>query len=56
MQGGSGADTIYTGLNQVRSGPDGYVDTVDCGSGYDTVRYEKGIDKIKSNCEKKLLY
>jgi hypothetical protein len=32
------------------------VDTVDRGTGIDTVRYEKGLDKINSNCENKKPY
>ena len=50
IRAGSGADEIYTGRG------DRVVDTVDCGSGYDVVLFEKGIDKINSNCEKRNPY
>jgi hypothetical protein len=53
IRAGSGNDFIDTGCCRGSfSNGDGYVDTVDCGSGADTVYYEKGIDKINSNCEK----
>jgi hypothetical protein len=32
------------------------VDTVDCGAGTDTVYFEKEVDRINANCEKKIPY
>jgi hypothetical protein len=53
----SGSDSIYTGrYSGAFSNGDRSVDTVDCGSGYDTVLFEKGRDKINSNCEQKKPY
>ncbi len=59
IRAGSGPDAIYTGrytAGGASSNGDRVVDTVDCGSGYDVVLYEKGIDKINTNCEKKNPY
>ena len=57
IRAGSGSDSIYTGrYTSTSSNGDGVVDTVDCGSGYDTVLFEKGRDKINSNCENKKPY
>ena len=55
IRGGGGGDYIDTGYSEdLASGSrDRVVDTVDCGSGIDKVLFEKGIDKINSNCEKK---
>jgi hypothetical protein len=53
-----GADSIDTSF-YYHNGfftTDDEVDTVDCGTGIDTVRYEKGLDKINSNCENKKPY
>ena len=51
----SDATGRYTAGGASNNG-DRVVDTVDCGSGYDVVLYEKGIDKINTNCEKKNPY
>jgi Ca2+-binding RTX toxin-like protein len=58
IKGGSGSDRIETGLiwRQGFATPDGVVDTVDCGSGTDTVYFQKGSDKINANCEIKKPY
>jgi Ca2+-binding RTX toxin-like protein len=69
LHGGPGSDDISagSGKDQIRGGGggdyiddtgyfDGVVDTVDCGSGTDRVYFEKGIDKINSNCENKIPY
>jgi Ca2+-binding RTX toxin-like protein len=50
---GDGSDIISTGRYRdgLYSNGDGYVDTVDCGSGTDTVHFEKGVDTISANCE-----
>jgi Ca2+-binding RTX toxin-like protein len=58
IRGGGGSDEIYTGRIPRRgiAGPDGLVDTVECGSGFDTVYYEKDRDSINSDCEKKKPY
>jgi Ca2+-binding RTX toxin-like protein len=71
LHGGTGKDELFgdEGKDQIRAGGgsdqidteaysdnEGLVHTVDCGPGIDTVRYEKGIDKINSNCEKKNPY
>jgi|SRR5215208_3771128 len=53
-RGGGGNDIIFTGSHRddgSSSNGDGYVDAVDCGSGTDTVHFEKGVDKINANCE-----
>jgi hypothetical protein len=57
IRAGSGKDYIDTGRYRglFRNG-EGYVDTVDCGSGSDTVYFEKGRDKINANCEIKRPY
>jgi hypothetical protein len=57
VRAGSGSDRIDTGrCHNGFSNGKGVVDTVDCGSGFDTVNFEKGVDKINSNCEKKKPY
>ena len=59
IRAGSGADEIYTGRyndSGTSNTGDLVVDTVDCGSGSDVVLFEKGIDKINSNCENKKPY
>ena len=58
IKAGDGSDTIETGyINRPSvTRPDGLVDTVDCGSGTDTVYFQKGSDKINANCEIKKPY
>jgi Ca2+-binding RTX toxin-like protein len=60
IRGGAGADTIHTGGSNGDYGTvryvDGDIDIVDCGSASDTVYFEKGVDKINRNCEKKFPY
>jgi hypothetical protein len=59
IRGGAGADTINTGVYAYQGEilyKDGEVDVVDCGSATDTVAFEKGVDKINANCEKKFPY
>jgi Ca2+-binding RTX toxin-like protein len=45
VRGGAGTDHIYA--------RDGYKDTIDCGDGVDSVVFDKGLDKVASNCEQK---
>jgi Ca2+-binding RTX toxin-like protein len=44
VHGGPGRDRIYA--------DDGFVDTIDCGGGKDTVTYDRGLDWVR-NCEVK---
>jgi Ca2+-binding RTX toxin-like protein len=55
MYGGSGNDWISTSdiYRGNFAGTDGVRDHVSCGPGTDTVRYEKGIDRVARNCENK---
>ena len=58
VRAGGGNDRIDTGYFErlgFRIG-DGVVDTVDCGFGTDTVYYEKGRNKLSSDCENKIPY
>jgi hypothetical protein len=54
-----GNDRIETGFfdrNGFRTGDGGVVASVACGFGTETVCYEKGRDRINSDCEKKVRY
>jgi Ca2+-binding RTX toxin-like protein len=69
LEGGTGTDGLYggDGNDKIRTGgefggdpyrfrPDRHEDTVNCGPGEDTVKYEKGIDKVAKNRETRLPY
>ena len=69
LDGGTGTDSLYGGGgdDNVRPGgdwrgapyrfrPGRRKDTVNCGPGEDTVKYEKGIDKVAKTCETKQPY
>ncbi len=45
VKGGGGPDEI--------DAADGSKDTIDCGTGRDTVTFDKGLDKVDGNCERK---
>ncbi len=50
--GGPGNDTIRAGGGNDRiSATDDYKDKINCGSGRDTVYYDKGRDTVDENCE-----
>jgi Ca2+-binding RTX toxin-like protein len=52
-----GIDTIFgeTGDDSIYA-HDGIVDSIDCGAGFDKVRYDSGIDVVAVNCEVRLPY
>lgn len=59
LSGGAG-DDFRLSTGKVRRGgdlvPDGARDFVDCGPGTDTVRYERGVDVVAADCERKTPY
>jgi RTX calcium-binding nonapeptide repeat (4 copies) len=58
MRGWAGNDTIYVSqrARDNRLGPGTSKEIVDCGSGTDTVTFDKGVDVVKANCERKYPY
>ena len=49
-----GADTVIGGGgdDEIEAAQDGFMDTIDCGAGFDRVLgWDQGLDEIKMNCE-----
>jgi Ca2+-binding RTX toxin-like protein len=49
-----GEDTVKAGKgNDIIRTDDGFKDIIDCGAGTDEVTFDKALDKVAANCEKR---